>query len=207
MIPALNNPLLRVYLDGEMDDAAAEAFEVLMIERPELAECVDADTALRLGLAGAAPAARPEPAVDAVVRPLPLRRPAPAWIPLAAAACTALAIGLVLGRSWSPAPAALAPTTLLSVDRLRSSVAAAPTLRLPAGGLVVLSVPAVVDAGCTPAVRIVQGGNALQTNVAPDDSGFASVSLDAMRLAPGPAEVGVACDGRQLAVYPVEFVR
>ncbi|MBN8740639.1 MAG: hypothetical protein BGP24_15090 [Lysobacterales bacterium 69-70] len=208
MISALDNHLLRAYLDGEMDDAAAEAFEVLMIERPELAELVDADTALRMGLA-AAPLAAPrgEPAAGPVVRPLRLRKPAPVWIPLAAAACAALAIGLVLGRSWSPAPAALAPITLLSVDRLRSSVAVAPTLRLPAGGLVVLSVPAVAEAGCTPTVRIVQGGNTLEATVAPDDSGFANVSLAAARLAPGRAEVGVACGGRQLANYPVEFVR
>jgi anti-sigma factor RsiW len=208
MISALDNHLLRAYLDGEMDDAAAEAFEVLMIERPELAEFVDADTALRIGLAAAPTAARhSEPVIDPVVRALPLRKPAPAWIPLAAAACTALAIGLVLGRSWSPAPAGLAPTTLLSVDRLRSSVAVAPTLRLPAAGLVVLSVPAVVEAGCTPTVRVVQAGNVLEAQVAPDDSGFANVSLAATRLAPGRAEVSVACGSRRLAEYPVEFVR
>ncbi|WP_257386597.1 hypothetical protein, partial [Tahibacter caeni] len=69
MISALDNHLLRAYLDGEMDESAAEAFEILMIERPELAEFVDADTALRLGLAEAPPAASAAPAPSAAPSP------------------------------------------------------------------------------------------------------------------------------------------
>lgn len=215
MISALDNHLLRAYLDGEMDEAAAEAFEILMIERPELAELVDADTALRLGLAGTpkpATASAPEPAVpaDAPVAALPgpsARRPVIAWAPLLAAASIALAVGVVAGRFWAPAPGALVPTTLLSVDRMRSSVDTVPVLRLPAGGLVVLSVPVAADPDCVPIVHIRQGANALEAQVRPDDFGFANLSLAATRLAPGRAEVLVDCGSRPRVVYPVEFVR
>ena len=49
---ALDEHLLRAYLDRELDADASEAFEVLMLERPDLAAAVDADTALMMGLAG-----------------------------------------------------------------------------------------------------------------------------------------------------------
>ena len=233
MISALDNHLLRAYLDGEMDEAAAEAFEILMIERPELAELVDADTALHLGLAkvpaqvsaatpaqvsaampAQAPVATPaqEPATPAgapvVALPAPsARRPVIAWAPLLAAASIALAVGVVAGRVWAPMPGALVPTTLLSVDRMRSSVNAVPVLRLPAGGQVVLSVPVAADPGCVPRVRIRQGADALEAQVAPDELGFVNLSLAAARLAPGKAEVMVDCGSRPRVVYPVEFVR
>lgn len=225
MISALDNHLLRAYLDGEMDEAAAEAFEILMIERPELAELVDADTALHLGLAkvpaqvsAAMPApapvatSAPEPAtpVGAPIVALPApaaRRPALAWAPLLAAASIALAVGVVAGRFWAPMPGTLVPTTLLSVDRMRSSVNAVPVLRLPAGGQVVLSVPVAADPGCVPLVRIRQGADALEAQVSPDELGFVNLSLAAARLAPGKAEVMVDCGSRPRVVYPVEFVR
>lgn len=221
MISALDNHLLRAYLDGEMDEAAAEAFEILMIERPELAELVDADTALHLGLArvpaqvsAAMPApapvatSAPEQAAPVVALPAPAaRRPTIAWAPLLAAASIALAVGVVAGRLWAPMPGALVPTTLLSVDRMRSSVNAVPVLHLPAGGQVVLSVPVAADPGCVPLVRIRQGADALEAQVAPDELGFVNLSLAAARLAPGKAEVMVDCGSRPRVVYPVEFVR
>lgn len=229
MISALDNHLLRTYLDGEMDEAAAEAFEVLMIERPELAEQVDADTALRMGLkeAVAQPTAAPVAASvvtstitptagangaapTATAPPEPARRPhrpRQRLIPLLAAASLLLAAGMGLGRLWLPQPADLVPTTLLSVDRMRGSVTDIPKLRLPAGGQIVLSVPVAARPGCTPRVRIVQPDTTLQTTVTPDEYGFANLSLDATRLALGKTDIEVDCGATQLALYQVEFVR
>jgi hypothetical protein len=212
MISALDNHLLRAYLGGEMDEAAAEAFEILMIERPELAELVDADTALQLGLAGAAAApaaaASTTPVADTVV---PLARPerarAPRWLPLLAAAGLLLAVGIGVGRLGTPDPAGLVPTTLLSVDRMRSTVGDVPKLRLPADGQIVLSVPVVAREGCAPQVRIVQSGVALQASVVPDEYGFANLGIAATRFAPGKADVIVSCNGAEVARYPIEFVR
>ena len=213
MISALDNHLLRAYLDGEMDEATAEAFEVLMIERPELAELVDADTALRMGLreAGAQPvaaafvatpttASTASPSVGepaATAPPGTTRRPQRTrrrLIPLLAAASLLLAAGIGLGRLWLPQPADLVSTTLLSVDRMRGSVTDVPKLRLPASGQIVLSVPVAARPGCTPRVRIVQPGATLQTTVTPDEYGFANLSLDATRLALGKTDVAVDCD-------------
>lgn len=210
MISALDNHLLRAYLGGEMDEAAAEAFEILMIERPELAELVDADTALQLGLSArdavthAMSAAGP-----ATTAALPRRARArlPQWTPLLAAASVMLAVGLGLGRLWVPQQADLVPTTLLSVDRMRSSISEVPKLRLPGDGQIVLSVPVATDPGCKPTVRILQSGAILQAQVMPDDFGFANLGLPAKRLAPGKAEVSVACGGKEHARYSVEFVR
>lgn len=226
MISALDNYLLRAYLDGEMDEATADAFEVLMIERSELAEQVDADTALRLGLqnagkqpVAAAPIAAPTalPAVStndtAPTASLPIgparrpHRPRRRLIPLLAAASLLLAAGMGLGRLWLPQPADLVSTTLLSVDRMRGSVTDVPKLRLPASGQIVLSVPVAPRPGCTPRIRIAQPGTALQTAVTPDEYGFANLSLDAARLAPGKTDIAVDCDTTQLALYQVEFVR
>ncbi|GMV31628.1 MAG: hypothetical protein AMXMBFR59_37530 [Rhodanobacteraceae bacterium] len=211
MISALDNHLLRAYLDGEMDEAAAEAFEILMIERPELAELVDADTALRMGLSAprnsAGPTELPAGPASMPAAPIRHRTRVPQWIPLLAAASVMLAVGLALGRLWAPQPADLTPTTLLSVDRMRSSISEVPKLRLPRDGQIVLSVPIAAGSSCKPTVRILYAGNVLQAQVMPDDFGFANLGLPATRLAPGKAEVSVACDGRELARYPVEFVR
>lgn len=66
---AVMNPLegflLKAYLDGELDNEAAEAIELLLIERPDIAELVDADSALRIGL-GQATAASVTPAPSPV---------------------------------------------------------------------------------------------------------------------------------------------
>jgi hypothetical protein len=189
MISALDNHLLRAYLGGEMDEAAAEAFEILMIERPELAELVDADTALRLGLASDAAAAHAVPAAGTatvVTLPRPARARTLQWVPLLAAASVMLAVGLGLGRLWSPQPADLVQTTLLSVDRMRSSVSVVPKLRLPANGQIVLSVPVAADPGCTRTVRILQSGVVLQAQATPDDFGFAN--REAARAGQGRSE-------------------
>jgi hypothetical protein len=50
-VNALDTHLLRAYLDGELDADATQAFEILLLQRDDLASIVEADTALRLGLA------------------------------------------------------------------------------------------------------------------------------------------------------------
>ena len=48
----LENYLLQAYLDGALDESEESAFELLLLERPDLAELVEADCALRMGLGG-----------------------------------------------------------------------------------------------------------------------------------------------------------
>lgn len=95
MITPLDNYLLRAYLDREMDEATAEAFEKQMIERPELAELVIADIALSMGMKASAtelaslavPAAAPAtetPTPAAAPEAATPRPPAPAGPPPAA---------------------------------------------------------------------------------------------------------------------------
>ncbi|MCQ4163261.1 hypothetical protein [Tahibacter harae] len=102
MITALDKYLLRAYLDDSMDEAAAEAFELLLIERPELAELVIADVALDLGLKAEA---------DSGLLPPALHRAAPA-----SAAST---------RQTGAAPKEPAPQTAAVVP-LRTGQPAAP---------------------------------------------------------------------------------
>ena len=47
---ALEKALLRVYLDDELDAEGAHEFEILLLQREDLAEVVEADTALRIGM-------------------------------------------------------------------------------------------------------------------------------------------------------------
>lgn len=236
MISALDNHLLRAYLDGEMDEAAAEAFEILMIERPELAELVDADTALQLGLAaeaaqagpaatqpapgaaGASPAQAADSAdavssgVPATATPLPPNPHARSGarrsrvLPLLAAASLLVVVGMGLGRLLPEAGPALRPATLVSVDRLRS-LAQTQKLVVPATGLLVLSVPVAAAEGCAARVQIRQATALLDAPATADAYGFANLALDAAQLQNGKAEVVVLCDDKETARYPVELSR
>ncbi|TDR46789.1 hypothetical protein DFR29_103325 [Tahibacter aquaticus] len=213
MISALDNHLLRTYLDGEMDEAATEAFEVLMIERPELAELVDADTALRMAL-GSSDAALPAQGSAVFTTPVDTAAPSPKlgrtrrphWFPLLAAASVLLAVGMGLGRLWVPQSTGLVPTTLFSVDRIRGSDREVRKLRVPVEGQIVLSVPVTTESSCISLVRVSQSGIVLEALASPDDYGFANFSVPATRLAPGNLEVSVACDGQVRASYTVELV-
>ncbi len=123
---ALDHYLLRAYLDGELDAAASEAFELLLLERPDLAEMVDADSALRLGLASAAKAAggsAADPAAGAGANVVPLHRPA-RWAPLAMAASLLLAVGVGGGWLLRVPPQVAGGAQLLYVDKTRSGDAA-----------------------------------------------------------------------------------
>lgn len=217
MISALDNHLLRAYLDGEMDAAAADAFEVLLIERPELAELVDADTALRMALSAASEAAAPVVpsradaapggmAAAANTRARSNRRRSRALTSLVAASVL-VAGGIGIGR-WlaDHAPAAIGSATLVSVDRLRSTIAQTQQLRVPAQGSLVLSVP-VADSGCDSQVQIRQAGATLEARAQPDAYGFANLVLDAARLPSGKADIVVLCGQNEAARYTVEITR
>lgn len=103
MITALDKYLLRAYLDDSMDEATLDAFELLLIERPELAELVIADVALGQGL-------RAEAEAGSSLLPPALVRAASA--PSAAVSTTAAAHE--------------APQTATTVVPLRSSAPPAP---------------------------------------------------------------------------------
>lgn len=99
---------IRDYVAGRLDAAAAEEFEIAMLEDPELGLAVSTEQAVREGM-------RQQPAVAvAVAAPVPAaptlqfdRRAPPAarpWVPALAASLTALAIGFGAGRFSAPAP-------------------------------------------------------------------------------------------------------
>lgn len=206
---ALELFMLRSYLDGELDEAANESFELLLLERPDLAERVDADSAMRLGLAGESGAGRglpPQlPASAAIGNP---RAPPPSrrhWPALAAAASLLLAIGLAGGWWLRPAPPAAAGAQLLYVDQTRSGTAS--TARtLAALRPVVLMVPVAGLDDCQARIEVLQGGRAPLTATAfADPYGYASVVLAAGTLENGTAQVRVRCGDGAPAEYRVEL--
>jgi len=217
MTSPLDHYLLRAYLDGEMDETAAEAFEVLLMARPDLAALVEADAALAIGLRAAGSQSGLGPATEdnggngkstgAGVTPLRKRPRAPLgrWL---AAAGVMLAFGMGIGR-WLPhASDPMTPATLVYVDKLRSSVTTTPRLRLPSEGAAVLMIPvASTDACASHRVRIVQGSLDQSAEVNPDEFGYANLVVDASRLRDGQAQVHVLCGDAPAAEYPVEFFR
>lgn len=216
MTSPLDHYLLRAYLDGEMDGTAAEAFEVLLMERPDLAALVEADAALasglraggsQSGLAAATGNGENGKSTGAGATPLRKRPRAPLgrWL---AAAGVVLAFGMGIGH-WLPhAPDPMAPATLVYVDKMRSSVTTTPRLRLPSRGAAVLMVPvASADACASNRVRIVQDSLDQSAAVTPDEFGYANLVVDASRLRDGQAEVHVLCGDTPAAQYPVEFFR
>ena len=229
MTEPLDQYLLRAYLDGEMDEATAQAFEIRMIERPDLAELVDADYALGAGLrdalardAGtaapgdaAAPgdtAASAEPPAAEVIA-LPPAKPARAARPLAravpwlAAAGVAFAVGLGAGRVLEPGRAALEPAALAYIDKVRSAPGRVTEVALPADGKVVLFVPVATAQPCRARVDVRQGARTLGAEATTDAQRYANFVVDASLLAPGDAEVAVGCAGQPAATYAVRFTR
>lgn len=204
---ALDLYLLRAYLDGELDAAESEAFELLLLERPDLAELVDADSALRIGLAGEAQAASTGRAVE-VVAPAPSNvvplRPRPAWPALAAAASVMLAVGLGGGLLLRPAPPAADGAQLVYVDKTRS-ISAVPTASVDPQQPVVLMVPVARVDDCAPDFELLQAGREpLAATATPDEFGYASLVLAAGVLQAGRAEVRVRCGAGEAAVYALD---
>jgi hypothetical protein len=254
MITPLDHYLLRAYLVDELDEAATEAFELLMIERPELAELAIADTTLGIGLtaeaaagrlppvlsaAGAAtatPLAATQPPTTAQAAAVPLapatppREPPAAAIPsdaaghaphetsprrrlrrhsavtYLAAAAILLAIGAGLGLQRQSSVPMLGATSLGMADTLRSS--GLKQIRLPATGLLTLSVPVLAPAQCSPLLlHLSQSGQSWETATNPPDDDYVYVTVDPRRLSPGEASIRLTCAGKEIHSTRVAFTR
>ena len=217
MSEPLDNFLLRAYLDGEMDEATAQAFEIRMIGEPDLADLVDASYALSAGLrlAGVSlQAAAPAPAAAEAVA-LPSAQPRAdarrfgRVVPWLAAAGVVLATGIGVGRMSQPTRALFEPVTLVSIDKNRSTVAQAMSVPVPASGTAVLLVPVVSSEPCQARLEIHQGGAILTAEAAynGDSSTPLNLAVDAARLATGRADVMVGCVGRKPVKYEMNFTR
>lgn len=222
--------LTRAYLNGELDGEAAEAFELLLIQRPDIAEVVDADTALQMGLAAALkqPAAGPEvqkaTEVSAESTPPAPGRPGPKVVdiqsaPLAGrrrpflfspalAAGLALVMGVGVGAGYlvrKPAVAGMEMATLAYVDKTRA-ISAVPVIRLPAKGAVVLLAPVAVVDACVPEVSLLQESRApLRAFAQADEFGYVSLVVAREALGLGKAKLEVRCGAAAPASYPVDF--
>jgi hypothetical protein len=212
--------LLRAYLDGELECDAAEAFEVLMIERPDIAELVDADTTLRMGLAPAAATADsstppPEKYVSPRVAPVNVaqaegmagssRRWRFRFSP-ALAAGLMLAIGLGSGfLAGRPGNESLQRATLVYIDKTRD-ISAKASVILPDTGAVVLLAPVASAESCVPEVVLRQAHQAdLSARAVKDEFGFVSLVLPRSALRLGEAEVAVSCGSMPTAHYAIRF--
>ena len=219
----LENYLLRAYLDGELDELESEAFELLMLERPDIAAMVEADCALQMGLSKSAEVSdagdvadmnteQPRTDVEAASSDdvIPIARGKRGvrggFLPLAMAASVALAVGLGAGTLIREPVDPLRPATLAYVDKLRD-IAATPKLRLPAAGAVVLMVPVPSIEPCLATVAVSQGDSvAMSAEAMPDEFSYVSLVMSRESVALGEAQVDVSCDGKLLGEYDLLFV-
>jgi hypothetical protein len=219
----LDQVLLRAYLNQELDDAGNQAFELLLLDRPDLAEAVNADTCLSLGLGlglglAALPAAQsqfereaaPAPSSQSALAEHPASttrtgasKRASTWVRTwgrtvrryAAPVAASLLIGLLLPKWLSPKQPAEG-ASVLYVDKMRSAGSAS-TLSLPAAGRLVLMLP-IANPQCRTELELVQANQRLRAEVHPDEFGYAALLVDAQRLTSGAASVTVYCE-QQLA--------
>jgi|GEM_PF-2965754 len=219
----------RAYLNGELDAAAAEAYELLLIERPDLAEVVDADTSLQMGLSAAlkpSVAGRdPEkgddapPVAEAPIAPVRLDqkvvdiqsallagRRRPFLFSPALAAGLSLVLGVGAGYLVrKPAGAQMEMATLAYVDKTRA-ISAVPVIHLPSKGAVVLLAPVGVVDACVPEVNLLQEGRApLSAFAQADEFGYVSLVVAREALSIGKATVEVRCGSTPPASYAVEL--
>jgi hypothetical protein len=217
----LDQVLLRAYLNQELDDAGNQAFELLLLDRPDLAEAVNADTCLSLGLGlglAALPAAQNQFEREAAHAPSSQsasaehpasttptgasKRPS-TWVRTwgrtvrryAAPVAASLLIGLLLPKWLSPRQPAEG-ASVLYVDKMRSAGSAS-TLSLPAAGRLVLMLP-IANPQCRTELELVQANQRLRAEVHPDEFGYAALLVDPQRLTSGAASVTVYCE-QQLA--------
>lgn len=211
---ALEARLLRQYLDGEFDQSELDAFELMLLQRPDLAEAVDVDNALRLGLRQVVMDKRPLSTPVAVGRVSEVREPAndyprPAtsrWPVALAASLSMLAVGLVMGSRWHAGGPPIEGVSVAYVDKTRS-ISTTPRIELHPQRPLVLMVPVASAERCAADIEIrATGGEIKAMKVQPDEFGYASVVVGSDALRPGPATVQVRCAGRDAGAYPVEFV-
>jgi len=212
--------LLHAYLDGDMDAACAEAFETRLLEEPGLADLVDADNALRIGMAAShadhatagppdasghvVPVASTDVVAGAAAVRLARVRPRFTW-PAAVAAVLAAAIGTLAGYRAHRLPD-IEHASLAYVDRYRD-VAGMPEIRLPTQGVLVLMVPVAHSPDCDASILVSDStGRSLRTQARPDPFGYASVVVAGQALRAGAGTIEVHCDGSR-TLYPVRLVR
>lgn len=215
---ALDRFLLDAYLEDSLDAEQTEAFELMMLARPDLADAVEADSALRIGLLAAQetpvqslPSASRPQAEAAAPSPQPPASPQRSatrsrrrW-PMALAASCSLLAGATAGW-WLRAPDGDPQSaTLVYVDTLRN-IAQPGVLQLPEAGAVVLLAPVASSTPCRAELRLRQPGRPdIAVHADPDEFGYASLILPRTALRPGEATVLVSCEGQNLAQYPVRL--
>lgn len=222
---ALEHFLLRAYLDGELNADERDAFELLMLERPDIAELVDADTALSLGLAESALVRLPDAVAPVATQKQPdtntrpttdsgssggssaviafPRRPQLPY--LAAAASVLLALGVGTGALLRPSPDPLSAAEVVYVDKTRS-LSTIPKIAISPNRALILLVPVASVEPCVADIELRQvGSTTLRAQATPDEFGYASLVLAVGGLKPGRAAVVVRCGINTPAEYPVEL--
>lgn len=221
---ALEHHLLKAYLDNQLDDVAAEAFELLLLERPDLAEVVYADAALRIGLGpadehsassvqqvcpdyGSGTHDHPPASTSGPVEAKSIRRRTWHTRLLSPALAASLTLALGVGAGYSlRAPAPMQPAALAYIDKLRNG-ASEPAIVLPDNGAVVLLAPVAGTEPCTAHVSVSQPGRApMHATSAADEYGYVSLVVPRHKLVLGPAEVEVRCGTNASVRYAVELV-
>ena len=200
---ALDEHLLRAYLDRELDADASEAFEVLMLERPDLAAAVDADTALMMGLAGKQnrrDTAEPQAQTATILR-FPGRA---RLLPFSLAASALLALGFSSAWFFRPTQVPMEGLRMAYVDKTRS-ISATPVIEVRPNEALVLLVPVASADPCSAEFELRQGLLSLRAQAIPDEFGYASVLVSKGVLSGGAAEIIVRCEERELARYPVQI--
>lgn len=100
----LESAWLARYLDCQLDGEGLAWFEAYLLDKPELLDVVEADTALRDALAMRTMAGRPPSAGKREDATAPARgaRHLPSWLRLAAAAVFGIGIGMFVTYAWLP---------------------------------------------------------------------------------------------------------
>lgn len=201
---------LNAYLDGELDAREEEAFEILLLQRPDIAERVDADTLLRMAFKDYARSLPVEPitlaqthAAERVVVPPRRRR-----VALALAASALIAVGVAGGRYTASRSAQHAtPVMIAYVDTLRGSTSA-PPVTLPENGALVLMAPVSSPQPCLATLTLDQAGSQVASAQAQSDAmGYAGLLVDSAKVREGAATIAVACAGKPVARYPMNLQR
>ncbi len=220
--------MLQAYLNGELDAETQAEFELEILQDPELADLVAADTALILGLSSthasvatreissdndlARPASNSESVLNLPSKPTnkPIKSRS-AWPHFAAAASILMFIAGAIGYSLKPNPQILGGAQLAYIDKQRSADNAI-QITLPEAGPMVLMVPVASATECLADIAITQlpkgaklenPANTIFAQAQPDNFGYAVVVLANDALKPGNAMVSVGCHGKELGQYPV----
>lgn len=198
---------LNAYLDGALDAPATEAFEVLLLQRPDLAARVDADTLFGMAFKKYA-SSLPEPSlVSGAAGSRLLANTRQCWLPLSIAASLALLLGVAGGYLMTRHAGSPASVSVAYVDQLRSASSTA-YVSLPDDGALVLMAPVASAVPCLATLTLEQAGEQVATTRSLSDRlGYAGLLVDAAAVAEGNATIGVACSGQTPMRYPVHLRR